>query len=202
MQSSSSSSPSTPRLYFAYGSNLSLSQMSLRCPTATYHSLAVLRGWKWIIGTRGYANIVYTSIRRDDERGKDGGKEMKGGGEEGGDRVYGILYVLQEEDESALDIAEGVPSAYEKVDLGVEMLSEEEEGKDAKGGGEVKVLVYVDLKRAGEGVCRDEYVARMNRGIRDAIKKGLPQSYVDGVLRKWVRDEEIPGDGEIKDPFL
>lgn len=45
----------------------------------------------------------------------------------------------------------------------------------------------------------DRYVARMNRGIRDAVEKGMPESYVRDVLRKWVRDEEVPP--EVDDPF-
>jgi hypothetical protein len=47
-----------PRLYFAYGSNLSLTQMSSRCPTSTYHSFGILHNYRWIIGERGYANVV------------------------------------------------------------------------------------------------------------------------------------------------
>lgn len=45
----------------------------------------------------------------------------------------------------------------------------------------------------------DRYVARMNRGIGDAVEKGMPESYVKDVLRKWVRDEEVPP--EVHDPF-
>ena len=48
-------------LYFAYGSNLSLAQMASRCPTSTHHALGVLHGYKWIIGKRGYANVIATS---------------------------------------------------------------------------------------------------------------------------------------------
>ncbi len=39
----------------------------------------------------------------------------------------------------------------------------------------------------------------MNRGIRDAVEKGMPESYVGNVLRKWVRDEEVISD--VDDPF-
>jgi hypothetical protein len=41
----------------------------------------------------------------------------------------------------------------------------------------------------------------MNRGIRDAVEKGMPRSYVEGVLRKWVRDVEVVDGGEVEDPF-
>jgi gamma-glutamylcyclotransferase len=46
----------------------------------------------------------------------------------------------------------------------------------------VKALVYVDVARPGKGVCKEEYVKRMNRGIRDAVSKGMPESYVEGVI--------------------
>lgn len=63
--------------------------------------------------------------------------------------VYGILYTLEGEDEEILDLAEGVPSAYTKHLLEIELLTPAE--------GEVSALVYVDERRLGEGVCRNEY---------------------------------------------
>ena len=65
----------------------------------------------------------------------------------------------------------------------------------------VIALVYVDVARPGEGVCKEEYVGRMNRGIRDAVGKGMPESYVEKVLRPFVREEEVKGEGELEDPF-
>lgn len=47
------------KYYFAYGSNLAHTQMARRCPSAgSPVGVALLRGWKWIINERGYANIV------------------------------------------------------------------------------------------------------------------------------------------------
>lgn len=40
----------------------------------------------------------------------------------------------------------------------------------------------MDVARPGEEVCKEEYVKRMNRGIRDAVSKGMPESYVEGVI--------------------
>ncbi|KAI1413174.1 hypothetical protein F5Y13DRAFT_161727 [Hypoxylon sp. FL1857] len=45
-------------LYFAYGSNLSPTQMQVRCPSSPPVGLAYLPGWTWLINERGYANIV------------------------------------------------------------------------------------------------------------------------------------------------
>jgi gamma-glutamylcyclotransferase len=187
----------SPRLYFAYGSNLSLSQMASRCPTSTYKSLALLHNYKWVIGPRGYANVIYTPPSSSLPSYSPSHSLTEGSeGEE--DIVYGLLYTLEPEDEALLDRAEGVPNAYTKHDLDIEIVFPD------KGTGEeekevVKALVYVDEKRKGTGVCKKEYVGRMNRGIRDAVEKGMPKSYVENVLRKWVREEDV-GD-EVGDPF-
>lgn len=215
--------PTPERLYFAYGSNLSLLQMASRCPTSTYHSFGVLRGYKWIIGERGYANVVKTSKSKTKARAKTENLSSKdkptgvADGKLGEDRVedesdgkqvdvvYGMLYILQEEDEEKLDKAEGVPYAYFKRELDVELISkasassQSTTSKDAKGE-VVKALVYVDEKRLGEGVCKEEYVARMNRGIRDAMGKGMERAYVERVLRRFVREEDVDVDG-VEDPF-
>ncbi|TVY36294.1 hypothetical protein LSUB1_G004513 [Lachnellula subtilissima] len=188
-------------LYFAYGSNLSLTQMASRCPASTYHALAALRGWKWIIGERGYANIVVSPAEPATARSAFGlkGKPLPPTDEEeeekGGDYVIGMLYHLSPADEAALDRAEGVPFAYEKQMLDVSVL-------DARGqetGQRVQALVYIDVARTGTGVCREEYVGRMNRGVRDAEEKGVSARYVGKYLRPFVRDEEVLG--EVEDPF-
>jgi len=172
-------STSTPRLYFAYGSNLSLAQMSSRCPTSTYHSLGILHNYTWVIGPRGYANVIYSPLSSSSRQEEES-------------VVYGLLYNLEPSDEALLDRAEGVPISYTKHDLDVKILTEGKEGT-------VKALVYVDEVRKGTGVCKEEYVGRMNRGITDAVERGMPMSYVERILRKWVREEEVGG--HVRDPF-
>ena len=171
--------------------------MKSRCPTSAYYAFGALKGYKWIIGERGYANVVQTTpstSKRQDEH-----------------VVYGMLYTLEPDDEEHLDIAEGVPHAYFKRELDVELVSKDkaqigdesavEEGT-AKTKGKlevVKALVYVDEKRGGEGICKEEYVARINRGIKDAMGKGMERSWVERVIRPFVREEEV--NGEVGDPF-
>ncbi|TVY44480.1 hypothetical protein LOCC1_G003411 [Lachnellula occidentalis] len=197
----------TKTLYFAYGSNLSLTQMASRCPTSTYHALAALRGWKWIIGERGYANIVASPAEPTTATAKSNfalrGKPLPPADEEEsavekekrGDYVVGMLYYLEAADEASLDQAEGVPYAYVKQKLDVDAL--DARGKET--GQRVQALVYVDMARMGTGVCKEEYVGRMNRGVRDAEGKGMSASYVDKYLRPFVRKEEVLG--EVEDPF-
>jgi gamma-glutamylcyclotransferase len=186
----------TARLYFAYGSNLSLTQMASRCPTSVYHSLGVLRGYRWIIGERGYANIVTDAVTTlsssSSNENQIQGEEQHG--------VYGMLYTVQASDELRLDRAEGVPYAYIKRELDVELLSTE--GACETGGEVVRALVYVDESRLGEGVCREEYTVRINRGIRDAVGKGMKGWYVERVIRPFVPGGRVPWDGEeAGDPF-
>ena len=53
--------------YFAYGSNMSKTQMLERCPSAHFRGVAILDGWEWIINERGFANVV--QLDDDDELG-------------------------------------------------------------------------------------------------------------------------------------
>jgi gamma-glutamylcyclotransferase len=88
----------SPTLHFGYGSNLWKQQMTERCPGHRILGAAKLRGYKWVISTRGYANVV----------------------ESPGDEVEGVLYELTPSDEKTLDIREGVAvGSYSKVNLPV-----------------------------------------------------------------------------------
>ena len=115
-------------LYFAYGSNLSLTQMHSRCPSSEYVGVARLHGYRWIVNTRGFANVVECQ----------------------GSEVYGLLYQLTEIDEAKLDECEGVPFAYEKEVMKVEIWRTREgvvvdmKEKEKWKGECVEVLVYVD----------------------------------------------------------
>lgn len=134
-------------------------------------------------------------------------------------QVWGMMYSLEEEDEKLLDEREGVPVAYRKEWIECEFwtvpeaaasssLREEEEEDDVKKEvdeekkkrkpaditkrpGKEKMLVYINREMTDEGEIRKEYISRMNCGIKDAVKEGLPREYVEQVLRRW-----IPADGE------
>ena len=74
------------KLYFAYGSNMLQNQMIERCPNHKYFGHGILKGFRWIITERGYANIIKSEA----------------------DEVHGVVYRINEEDEASLDKAEGV----------------------------------------------------------------------------------------------
>ncbi|KAJ4299778.1 hypothetical protein N0V90_005024 [Kalmusia sp. IMI 367209] len=127
---------STPgTFYFAYGSNLSPTQMSLRCTADPVRSsrpvaIARLHGWKWIICGRG-------------------GNEDKAEDEEE-DEVWGVVYDLDSADEQTLDTYEGVdwaaPRTMTTTKDGVERPTEQGVGRHNKVYLEVEIVQW----KAGE----------------------------------------------------
>lgn len=190
-------------LYFGYGSNLWLHQMQLRCPTSQYLGVARLPNYRWIINDRGYANVVERKDTAEAEAGAADQAAAEAGNSSAAaaaDAVYGLVYSLLPADEARLDVNEGVPEAYTKETLGVDFWASDprvEDGwVDVSGPAQGRdALVYIDRKRVAESRPRQEYVYRMNMGIRDAVKMGVPKGYVDGVMKKFIPDE---GEGREK----
>ena len=108
-----------------------------------------------------------------------------------------MVYTLEKEDEERLDKNEGVPVAYTKEYLACEFWS--------AGAGRGKIdtslpytstrdmLVYIDRMRTAAGEPHAEYVYRMNRGIEDALGCGVPEEYVEGVVRGYIPEDEVEG---------
>lgn len=180
-----------------------------------------LKGFRWIIYQRGFANIVEVDSHKEEgtEKREDGDYR---------NQVWGMMYSLEEKDEKLLDEREGVPVAYRKEWIECEFWTvpedaasssssassrggEEEVGKNeedtttaenkkkrkpadiTKRPGKEKMLVYINREMTDEGEIRKEYISRMNCGIKDAVKEGLPREYVEQVLRRWIpadREEE------------
>lgn len=87
-------------LYFAYGSNMWREQMDKRCPDHKFFGHGILKGYRWIISARGYANVIQSE----------------------GDVVHGVVCRINEEDEASLDKAEGVHNgSYRKEILPIEI---------------------------------------------------------------------------------
>jgi gamma-glutamylcyclotransferase len=121
---------------------------------------------------------------------------------------FGVPYELPPQDEAMLDGYEGVPWAYQKVDLKTGVVSRAGDAAktavvgDDKGQEEVSVtelmgeeeqevveaLVYIGH---GESTTPDsrkeEYIFRMNRAVDEARKQfDLPDWYIDDVMRKFI----------------
>ena len=93
-----------PIFYFAYGSNMNLDQMAMRCPGADVGPVACLGGWKYFINGNGYAGIE-----------KDDNSE-----------VIGCLWTLKDKHWKALDHYEGVAGGYyERMEMDLELLGEQ-----------------------------------------------------------------------------
>lgn len=86
--------------YFAYGSNIWAKQMRDRCPDHRLIGNGILKRYRWIISSRGYANVVKSSS----------------------DFVLGLVYEISDADERNLDRYEGVDrGSYRKELLSVEV---------------------------------------------------------------------------------
>ncbi|MGV0873706.1 poly-gamma-glutamate hydrolase family protein [Mycolicibacterium sp. XJ879] len=83
--------------YFAYGSNLCVQQMALRCPGAVDPRPALLADHDWLINERGVATVEPFD----------------------GSAVHGVLWRLTDHDLATLDSAEGVPVRYRRDRLTV-----------------------------------------------------------------------------------
>ncbi|KAI1417910.1 hypothetical protein F5Y13DRAFT_150038 [Hypoxylon sp. FL1857] len=199
-------------LYFAYGSNLHLTQMANRCPASVFKGKAVLHGYRWQINERGVANVV----------------------ESAQDSVEGLLYLVTPKDERALDRSEGVSkNLYQKHLLKVDFEPHEKYSDlksfrvaqliaqltashdtdhpesyssstvlhapaagnlvdndthaqdDAHNGGKkqkVKALVYVSENYANDGSIRNEYIQRMKNAAIDAMALGISRSFVEKYI--------------------
>lgn len=76
--------------YFAYGSNMDVQQMAMRCPDATVLGVAKLGAHKFLINTHGVATVVPAKNRV----------------------VHGVLWEISKRDEGSLDRYEGVASGF------------------------------------------------------------------------------------------
>ncbi|EHY59069.1 hypothetical protein HRR83_001662 [Exophiala dermatitidis] len=206
-----STSSKTGSFYFAFGSNLSPYQMSIRLKHSPSSSVPVaiarLDSHAWIICQRGYANVV--SLPPSNAASDD-------------NTVWGVIYNLDPVDEARLDMYEGHNEArnptpeinpdpetqhikrylqggwdYNKQYLPVTVTKwlrdPNEYGvsvPDWDGPGlhntTIRALVYVDEFRTSPGKIAKEYIGRMNRAIDESVKLGLPQSWVDHVMRKFI----------------
>lgn len=106
------------KIYAAYGSNMNLEQMAIRCPNAKVIGTGILKNYKLTfrgLGRGGVANIEYSK----------------------GSRVPIVLWEITSECEVALDHYEGYPSLYTKRIVEI----------TCKDKSRIKAMVYVMAKR-------------------------------------------------------
>ncbi|KAL4752188.1 hypothetical protein BDW72DRAFT_172260 [Aspergillus terricola var. indicus] len=200
---STASSRHKHKIYFAYGGNIHLKQMVKRCPSARYLGVAKLHGYRWQINERGYANVVEVSTET----------------RESPTPVQGLCYLIGAEDELKLDRAEGVPTAYQKRVLRVELVLTKsslagrdvseiaslsgEELRAGSGRGEVEVveaLAYVSKDYTKDGPPKSEYAAKMRLGLRDALELGMSREYALAIERMVAVGVHAAGAGGMDRP--
>ena len=105
--------------YLAYGSNLSIEQMSVRCPDATIIGKGILQDWRLLF--RQYATI----------------KKCEGY------YVPVLVWELSKSDEKSLDRYEGVPRFYFKENLEIDV-----ESLDGRKLGKMNSMDYIMTQQA------------------------------------------------------
>ena len=165
--------------HFAYGSNLWFKQMDKRCDENKRIDKGKLKDYRWIISSRGYANIV----------------------ESKGDYVIGYVYELdagnctysapdpksgKETDEECLDWWESIGRGdyYTKEYQTIEVSGEKYE-----------CLVYIDRNNVDDDDvnpkkskcsvgCECTYTDRINNGVKDSLSD--EDDYVEKYIRKFI----------------
>ncbi len=135
-------------LYFAYGSNLSQPRMLARLPQAVYLGVARLPGYQFQLNKRGADDSAKANIIMSDDPDAS---------------VYGVLYLMGDDEKLLLDSLEG--EGYRSEEVAVE-------------GPENTILdafAYIALEPVIGLIPYDWYLRHI---IHGAKQSGLPQAYV------------------------
>ena len=126
------------RLYLAYGSNLNLPQMGMRCPTAKVVGTSEIKDYELLFrgGRRGAVATIEPLA---------------------GNSVPVLLWKIKAQDEQALDLYEGFPNFYRKEVMDVQL-----EGKA------VSAMVYVMNDGRELGAPSDFYLHTIAAGYETA----------------------------------
>lgn len=125
------------RLYVAYGSNLHLSQMAARCPSAIIYGIGWLNNWELLF--RGRDGNAHATIAR-----------------KKGASIPVLVWSIQPSDERNLDLYEGYPRYYFKQNVMVDI-----------GGQKKKAMVYIMDTNQQAAKPSKTYVETILQGYRD-----------------------------------
>lgn len=147
-------------LYFAYGSNINLGQMEVRCPDAQVVEPAVLENYELLF--RGNERAFGVATIRPME----------------GCQVHGLLWKITPECERSLDHYEGYPRLYEKQQITL----------STKSGQQVSAMVYVmtrEKERVPSMPTRGYFI-----GILEGFQQsGLPVKSLEQALNNLIREQ-------------
>ena len=125
------------KLYIAYGSNLNIKQMAVRCPHADVAFTGYLNNWELIY--RGRSSYFATIKRKK------------------GRRVPVAVWNIQQEDEKNLDAYEGFPSFYRKERIYV----------TKSDGSRKLAMVYIMNEPMRVGKPSNRYESIIRQGYKD-----------------------------------
>lgn len=137
-------------LYIAYGSNLNLSQMKQRCPTARVIGASEIKDYELVFRGSRYSAVATIEPCK-------------------GSNVPVLLWGIQPEDEKSLDRYEGYPDFYEKKNMEIVL-----------NGSTVSAMVYVMTPGHELGIPSERYKISIEEGYMDAgFDTDILQSAVD-----------------------
>lgn len=129
---------SEDKIYIAYGSNLNLTQMAQRCPTAKVLGASEIKDYELLF--RGSKTGSYATVEPCE-----------------GKTVPVLLWSVKPQDEKSLDRYEGYPTFYEKENMALSL-----DGK------EVNAFVYVMTEGHRLGMPSQYYVDVIAEGYQSA----------------------------------
>ena len=161
---------SNKRLYIAYGSNLNVRQMAMRCPTAKLIGTGTVENYE--LQFKGSPNSAFATIAP----------------KEGASVPVGV-WSIQPKDERALDVYEGYPSHYYKQDVPVNM-----------GENEVSAMVYIMNPRMSFGIPSQRYYNTVCEGYENCgLDVSVLNQAVDASIEQY-RAAEQEADADLYDP--
>ena len=142
--------------YFAYGSNLDLMQMQLKCPDAQFVSTARLDGYKICFPRKSFVRDCATVSLEADV----------------GESVWGALYEIDEGDLKRLDEREGFDPKRERDKNPRYRITVRVEGSDERS---VVAEAYVAVPNENPGLPSPHYIGYL---VAAAAECGLPKSHL------------------------
>ncbi|KAH2023279.1 hypothetical protein KXV45_000965 [Aspergillus fumigatus] len=197
-------------LYFAYGSNMNLTQMAQRCPESVIFAKGALCNYKWQTNSRGGGNVIQGNTE---------------------DVVHGIVFIISSSEVEALRRYEGVDKQFfveKKLVIELEAISDprfsrqktadvvkvlatkdSDYGKhtilatkrptssdeicqvETRLSGSHEALVYISTPMyRSPGAITNDYSRRMQQAIADARLLGLSEDYLTYTLGPLISRKE------------
>lgn len=155
------------KLYIAYGSNLNLTQMASRCPTAKLYGTGIVNGYE--LQFKGLPNGAFATI-----------------GENENASVPVAVWELQIYDERRLDMYEGYPNHYYKKDIPVTVNGEE-----------LTAMVYIMNQKQDFGIPSDYYYEAVRQGYEDCgLDVSVLEEALENSTAKYYESQDDISDDE------